>query len=225
MKRSAMGLGLFVVLAAAVSHGQERRVYEGVVNLQRKTIGTLILLDNSGGVLQGWIRLEKFVPIAGGSVLAHGVEFRAAGNQYEIDERRGKISYSGRDGEGSRFVQRLERRAGKFQELGEESSFGDWKIALFEIAGRKHDFRVGRPALWKQAEAPFETFQRIEELLGKEITIWVGEANNRTGRVVAVEEPPGMNIPLKAPKAPKAPKSPTTPKQDPPKKEPERPTR
>jgi len=203
MKRIAGVLGVVLILGSAVAYGQERRVYEGVVDLKRKTIGTLILLDQSGGALQGWIRLNKFVPIEPGTVLPNGVEFRAAGNRYEIDHRRGRITYSGPDGEGSRYIQRLERFSGKFFEHAESRSFDGWNIAKIEVAGRLRDFRVGRPALWKHSEAPFETFERVEELLGKEITVWVAEADTRTGRVVAVEEPPDMNIPLKAPKKPK----------------------
>ncbi|OFW28095.1 MAG: hypothetical protein A3J28_12785 [Acidobacteria bacterium RIFCSPLOWO2_12_FULL_60_22] len=189
MKRAAIRLGLVVILAAAESYGQERRVYEGVVDLKQKTIGTVVLLEIAEGSLKGWV----------------------GGNRYEIDERKGKISYSGPDGEGSRFVQRLERLSGRFEELSEESGFSGVNIAAIEVRGRRRDLRVGRPALWKQDGPPFETFERIEEMLGKEIAVWVAGSNERTGRVVAVEEPEGMNIPLKAPKKPKEtqPKKPT----------------
>jgi hypothetical protein len=200
MKRLAAKLGLAMILLAASAHAQERRGYEGVVGLKGKTIGTLILLDSSGSSLQGWMRLDKFAPIEGGSILEHGVEFRAAGNRYEIDERRGRITYSGPDGEGSRYIKRLERHTGRFEELGDDRGFSGVKIATVLVNGRPRNLRVGRPALWKQAEAPFETFERIEELLGKEISVWLADADSRTGRVVAVEEPEGMNIPLKKPK-------------------------
>lgn len=203
MKRSAVWLGLAVVLASTGSYGQERRIYEGVVDLKRKTIGTVILLDAAGGTFKGWMRLDKFVPIEGGSASDNGAEFRAAGNRYEIDERKGKISYSGPDGEGSRFIQRLERLSGRFEELSEESHFSGVNIAALEVQGRRRDLRVGRPALWKRNGPPFENFARIEELLGKEIAVWIADANARTGRVVVVEEPEGMDIPLKAPKKPK----------------------
>jgi hypothetical protein len=146
------------------------------------------------------MRLDKFVPVENGSVLEHGAEFSAAGNRYEIDERRGRITYSGPDGEGSRYIKRLEPQAGRFEELGDDRGFSGVKIATVEVNGRPRNFRVGRPALWKQAEAPFESFERIEELLGKRITLWLADADTRTGRVVAVEEPEGMNIPLKKPK-------------------------
>ena len=72
-----------------------------------------------------------------------------------------------------------------------------------DVAGRRWDLRVGRPALWKQGGPPFETFDRLEEVLGKEISVWVADADARTGRIVAIEEPTGMDIPLKAPKKPK----------------------
>ena len=200
MKHLGIGLGLAVILLSASSHAQERRGYEGVVGLKGKTIGTLILLDSSGTSLQGWMRLGKFAPIESGSVLEHGVEFSAAGNRYEIDERRGRITYSGPDGEGSRYIRRLERQTGRFEELGDDRGFSRVKIATVVVNGRPRNFRVGRPTLWKQAEAPFESFERIEELLGKEISLWLADADTRTGRVVAVEEPEGMNIPLKKPK-------------------------
>ena len=154
MKRSAIWLGLAVILASTASHGQERRIYEGVVDLKRKTIGTVILLDRAGGSLKGWMRLDKFVPIEGGSVSDNGAEFRAAGNRYEIDERKGKISYSGPDGEGSRFIQRLERLRGRFEELSEESHFSGVNIAAVEVedgvgtsawAGRRSGSETVRP--------------------------------------------------------------------------------
>ena len=200
MRLLKLGLGLALILLATWSHAQERRAYEGVVGLKGKTIGTLILLDTSGTSLQGWMRLDDFVPIESGSILEHGVEFSAAGNRYEIDERRGRISYSGTDGDGSRFVRRLERQSGRFEELGDDRGFSDVKLATVMVLGRSWRLRIGRPTLWKQAEAPFEAFERIEELLGKEISIWLADADGRSGRVVAIEEPPGMNIPLKKPK-------------------------
>lgn len=200
MKRLAMGLGLAVILLSPSSRAQERRGYEGVVALRGKTIGTLILLDTSGNTLEGWMRLDKFVPVESGNVLEHGVEFTAAGNHYEVDERRGQISYSGPDGEGSRYIQRLQRETGRFEELGEGRGFSGVKIATVEVNGRLHRFRVGRPTFWKRSEAPFETFERLEELLGKRISLWLADADERSGRVVAIEEPEGMDIPLKKPK-------------------------
>ena len=199
MKRLAIALG-FAVLLTGTLRAQERRGYEGVVGLKGKTIGTLVLLDSSNGTLQGWMRLEKFIPIESGSILENGVEFQAGGNRYEVDERRGRITYSGPDGEGSRYVRKIEHETGRFVELGEDRAFTGVRIATVEINGRPRRYRVGRPTLWKHSEPPFETFERIEELLGKDITLWLADADSRGGRVVAIEEPPDMNIPLKKPK-------------------------
>lgn len=195
MNRLAIALG--VILLSAAAQAQERRAYEGVVGLEGQTIGTLILLDSSGTSLRGWLRLEDFVPIESGSVLEHGIKFTAAGNRYEVDERRGRISYSGPDGEGSRYIRRLERQTGRLEELTESRRFS--RVAMVEVNGRVRRFNVGRPTLWKHSEAPFETFDRIEELLGKEISLWLADADNRGGRLVAIEEPADMNIPLKEP--------------------------
>jgi len=76
-------------------------------------------------------------------------------------------------------------------------------VAVIELRGRRRDFRIGRPSLWKQQGPPFETFSRVDELLGYEISIWVAGSGNRGGAIVVLEEPEGMNIPLKAPKKPK----------------------
>ena len=72
-----------------------------------------------------------------------------------------------------------------------------------EVRGRRRELLYGRPALWKQNAAPFKNFSRLEELMGKEISVWVADVKERSGRLVVVEEPAGMDIPLKAPKKPK----------------------
>ena len=181
---------------------QERRVYEGVVSWKKDTIGTVILLDVDGNSLSGWIRLEKFVPIESGSVSETGVEFRANGNTYRIDERRGRNTYSGPDGEGDRLVKPLTRLEGSLRELVEETRFSG-QIAVVEVAGRRRELHYRAPALWKRSGPPFESFPRLEELIGREISVWVADADLRSGRIVVVEEPDGMDIPLKAPKKPK----------------------
>ena len=103
MKSRALRLCILLVLLSFPSRAQERerKAYEGVVSLQKKTIGALILLEVNGDAVAGWIRLGKFVPLEGGTISPERVEFQAAGNRYSIDERRGKISYSGPDGEGT----------------------------------------------------------------------------------------------------------------------------
>lgn len=198
MQLGALLLALFLIASSA--HAQERRGYEGVVDLKKKTIGTVILLEIMGSSVSGWMRLNKFVPIEGGSVSEDGAEFRAAGNTYRIDGRRGRISYSGPDGSGNRLVTPLLRITGNFQELTEGSRFSGGNVAAVEVEGRRWDLRVGSPALWKRSGPPFENFSRLEEVLGREITVWVADSNLRIGRIVVVEEPAGMDIPLKEPK-------------------------
>jgi hypothetical protein len=178
---------------------QERKAFEGVVSWKKSTIGTVILLDLSGDSVSGWIRLEKFVPIEGGSVSETGIEFQAKGNTYRIDERRGRTYYSGPDGEGNRLVIPLTRMTGQLQELVEDRDFSG-QAAIMEVNGRRWEFRYGTPALWKRQEEPFESFSRLEDLIGREVSVWASDADLRTGRIVVVEEPVEMNIPLKAPK-------------------------
>ena len=203
MKKLVSLLSLVVLLFSAKAFGQERRVYEGVVGLKRKTIGTVILLEAVGDSLRGWMRLQKFVPIESGSFSESGAEFLAAGNRYQIDERRGRIAYSGPDGEGERYIQRLVEATGRLRELTDATRFSGGQSAKMEVKGRLWDLRMNRPALWKRQEPPFENFPRMEELVGREITFWMADADDRSGRVVVVAEPPDMDIPLKPPKKPK----------------------
>ena len=195
------GMALLLSLPA---YSQSRRAYEGVVSWKNKTIGTTILLDiGAGGQVGGWIRLNKFTPIDGGTVREDSVEFQAAGNQYRIEERRGRITYSGPDGQGDRLLVRLDGATGRLEELIEATRFSGGETAVMEVEGRNRRFRFGRPALWKRQGMPFENFERVDELLGKVISVWVADLDERGGRIVAVEEPEGMDIPLKAPKKPK----------------------
>lgn len=192
-----------IALAGPADTGAaERRVYEGVVSWKQATIGTVIMLDIRDGAVSGWLRLEKPVAIDGGSPVADGFEFRSAGNTYRIDERRGRIIYSGPQGEGNRYLTSLTRLTGKLEELLEATEESP-AIARIEVDGRLRELHYGTPTLWKRTGTPFEKFSRLEELLGKEISVWVADADLRSGRIVVVEEPEGMDIPLKPPKKPK----------------------
>jgi hypothetical protein len=195
---------LWMALALPVAvRAQDRRAYEGVVSWKKRTIGTVILVQiDSNRAVSGWILLGKLQPIEQGSVAEDGVEFRVAGNTYRIDERRGRIVYSGPDGEGDRLLMSLTRLSGSLRELAEETGQSRGQIAALEVNGRRRDLRYGTPALWKNQGQPFEKFSRLEELLGKDVSLWVADADLRTGRIVVVEEPEGMDIPLKAPKKP-----------------------
>ncbi|MBI4458590.1 MAG: hypothetical protein HY648_00855 [Acidobacteria bacterium] len=200
--RTRSGLLLVLALLALSSPAQEpkRKAYEAVVSLKQKTIGTLILLDVKGDVVTGWIRLGKFVPIDSGTISPERVEFQAGGNRYAVDERRNRISYSGPEGEGNRYIAPLTRLTGKLEELTEGERFSGSSVAAMDVLGRRWNLAIGRPALWKRQGPPFENFSRPEELLQRELSVWVANANQRRGQIAAIEEPEGMDIPLKPPK-------------------------
>jgi hypothetical protein len=203
-------MGAFASLARAAEH----RAYEGVVSLKQLPIGTVILLDIQENAVSGWLRLEKNpVAIDGGSVSPDGVEFRSSGNTYQIDDRKRRINYSGPQGEGNRLITPLTRLTGRLEELVEETE-KEPPTATIEVDGRRRDLHYGAPALWKRNGPPFINFDRLDELLGKQITVWAAEADLRSGRIVVIEEPEGMDIPLKAPKKPKEPQKENSDKQD-----------
>jgi hypothetical protein len=66
-----------------------------------------------------------------------------------------------------------------------------------DVQGRPRSIRYGSPSLWKRQGPPFEKFSRLEDFLGKEISLWIGDMDARSGRLVIVEEPEGMNVSLK----------------------------
>ena len=199
-----MAFFLWAVLSCTPLAGaQERRTYEGVVSWKKATIGTVIMVEIQDNKISGWLRLEKPVAIDGGSVLVDGIEFQSAGNTYRIDEGRGRIIYSGPQGDGDRYITGLTQLTGRLAELLEETESSP-RIATVEVRGRRHDLRYGTPTLWKNNGPPFEKFERLEELLGKEISVWVADAGLRSGRLVVIEEPEGMDIPPKAPKKEKS---------------------
>lgn len=177
----------------------ERRVYEGVASWRGKTIGTLILLEGDADSARGWIRLNSFVPIDSGKLTRNGAEFRAGSNTYTIDEIEKRMTYSGPEGEGRRLALRLTRFTGVIHEL-HEATREKPAVAKIEVSGRDRELAYGTPGLWKRQGPPFEKFQRLEEFLSKQVSLWVADVDLRYGRLVVVEEPQGMDIPLKAPK-------------------------
>jgi hypothetical protein len=193
---------LFCTLLSLAARAQERRVYEGVVSWKKLPIGTIIMLEIHGNNLTGWMRVEKAVAIDGGHPTEDGVEFTSGANHYAIDERRSRINYTGPEGEGDRYITKLTRLTGRLQELVEETEEQP-RSATIEVNGRNRELRYGAPTLWKRNGPPFEKFERLDELLGKQVSIWVADADLRSGRIVAIEEPEGVDIPLKAPKKPK----------------------
>jgi hypothetical protein len=189
-------------LLASTAHSQSRMVYEGVADLKLKPIGTLILLEINGSHVSGWIRLGKFVPIDGGTISEDSTEFRAGGNSYKLDEKKGRIAYSGPDGNGESRLIRLTPIAGHFDELteGEGFSDSDSHLITMKVDARMRRFHEEGPSLWKREGPPFERFTRMEEMLQRDITVWVAELSDFGGDIEVVEEPEGLNIQLKLPK-------------------------
>lgn len=196
-------LVLVVMLAAGPLRAQdapiERRVYEGVASWRGKTIGTLILIEGNAESARGWIRLNNYVAIDSGKLTKGGAEFRSGANTYSIDDVEKRMTYSGPEGEGRRLITRLTRFTGAIYELLEATNEKP-ALAKMEVSGRNRELVYGAPSLWKQQGPPFEKFPRLEEFLSKEASLWVADVDLRYGRLVVVEEPAGMNIPLKAPK-------------------------
>src|SRR5262249_8796082 len=133
-----------------------------------------------------------------------GVEFHSQGNTYHIDERRSRIVYSGPQGQGDRLLSKLTSLSGRLEELAEGTEEQP-RTATIDADGRRRELTYGAPALWKNSATSFVNFDRLDVLLGKQITVWVADADLRSGRIVAIEEPEGMDIPLKPPKPPKDP--------------------
>ena len=193
-----------IALAGPADAGAaERRVYEGVVSWKQATIGTVILLDIRDGAVSGWLRLEKPVAIDGGSPVADGFEFRSAGNTYRIDERRGRIIYSGPQGEGNRYLTSLTRLTGNSKSCWKRRRNPRPSPASRWMAGCASCTTALRPC-GNELRQPFEKFSRLEEqLVGKEISVWVADADLRSGPYRRSPKNPKGGHPLKPPKKPK----------------------
>lgn len=191
--------GLLWSQAPEASPAPERRVYEGVASWRGKTIGTLILLEGDAEAARGWIRLNDYVPITSGRLTKNGAEFLAGANTYSIDDIEKRMTYSGPEGEGRRLATRLTRFTGTLYELLEATKEKP-AVARIEVSGRNRELAYGTPSLWKQQGPPFEKFPRLEDVLSKEVSVWAADVDLRYGRLMVLEEPAGMNIPLKAPK-------------------------
>jgi hypothetical protein len=171
--------------------------------MKGSTIGSVILLDIRDQSVTGWMRLEKtFYQIDSGTVTADGYEFHSSGNNYKIDTRRNRIIYSGPQGQGDRLLTPLTSMTGRLEELAEETE-DQPRTAIIDVNARRRELAYEAPALWKRGGIPFVNFERLDVFLGKQITVWVADADLRSGRIVAIEEPEGMDVPLKPPKPPK----------------------
>ena len=202
-----------MALVAPVSPGQtpaagsgQHIVYEGIVSLKGKTIGTTILLESStnagtnagsGTTVTGWIQRHDFFPIDSGHMDADRIVFTSGGNHYTINRRTNRISYSGLDGSGNRRVAEMTYISGRVYRVTEPAA-GRGEITLETDRGEKA-YLVGAPSVWKRAGPPIDNFPRLEEVVGKTVGAWLAKSGG--ARYLAVlEEPEGMDLQKKRPK-------------------------
>ena len=175
-----------------------RIVYESVVALQGKTIGTTIMLEVAdNGAVGGWIQRNDFFPIDSGHVDPDKIAFTSGGNQYNVNLRTMRINYSGPDGRGNQRVEKMTYVQGRVYRLTEEA-MEERKITL-QVDGSEKDYLIGQPAVWKRAGPPIDRFGRLEEVLGKTVGAWLARIAG-TRYLAVLEEPEGMDLQKKAPK-------------------------
>ncbi len=183
--------------AASPATGK-RIVYEGVVALQGKTIGTTILLEfGENGAVSGWIQRNDFFPIDSGRADGDKIAFTSGGNQYSINLRTERISYSGPDGSGNQRVEKMTRVEGRVYRLMEEA-VEERKVTL-QVEGNEKDYLIEQPAVWKRAGPPIDRFSRLEEVLGRTVSVWLARIGG-TQYLAVLEEPQGVDLRKKLPK-------------------------
>jgi hypothetical protein len=187
------------------SPAPSRAAFESVVNVKGgKEIGTTILLEFSspapGSAVTGWIQKHDFFPIDGGQVTATGFTFQAAGNTYQINTRTGRLVYGGADGSGDKRLNPMEAMLGRVYKIREETDEGR-ELTLQTDHGDVTMLVDQQPVIWKHSGAPIPRFHldRLEEVLGKNTTVWRTREGG-TYTVELIEEPEGMDIPARLPK-------------------------
>lgn len=192
---------------APVPSQGKRVVYESVVALEGKTIGTSILLeigdtpDGTGGrPVTGWIQRNNFFPIDSGQADADKISFTSGGNQYDINLRTERINYSGRDGSGNQHIEKMAYVSGRIYKLTEEAD--EERTMTLQTDDGEKDFLVGEPTVWKHNGPPIDRFSRLEEVLGKTTGFWLTRMGS-TRYIALMEEPAEMDLQKKVPKPPK----------------------
>ena len=105
--------------------------------------------------------------------------------------------YGGTDGSGDQRCVKMDAVRGRLYRLTERAD--DEQLLTVQTDHGEQDFVIERPTIWKRNGPPIIHFERMIELLGKNITIW----RTKTGGVYTVEvieEPEGMDILAKLPK-------------------------
>ncbi len=183
---------------AADSLPPKRIVYESVVALQGKTIGTTIMIEvGANDSITGWIQRNDFFPIDSGRIEPDKITFTSSGNQYAINLRTSRINYSGPDGSGNQRVEKMTRVEGRVYRLEEEAT-EQRKITL-QVDGLEKDYLISEPSVWKRAGPPIDRFGRLEEVLGKNVVVWLARIGG-TQYLALLEEPEGVDLQKKLPK-------------------------
>lgn len=185
-------------LCGSFTLAQDRVAYEAVIHDRGKTIGSLILLETSGGKVSGWIQKNDYFPIDGGSVDGAIITFTSAGNTYKLNTQSMRVQYGGPDGTGDQRVTKLDAIKGRVYKLKEAAEEDDPYEMTLQMP-EEREFLIDHPTIWKHTGPPIRNFERYMELLGKSTTFW----RIRYGGAMAievVEEPEGMDILAKLPK-------------------------
>jgi len=185
-------------------------VFESVVNLKGgKEVGTTILLSFAsaapGSAVTGWIQKHDFFPIDSGQVTETGFTFQSAGSTYQLNTHTRRLVYNGVDGSGDKLAKPMEPITGRVYKIREETDEGrDMTLQTDHGDQMMLVDSENQPVLWKHSGPPIPKFHldRLEEILGKNTTVWrIREGGTYTLEVI--EEPDGMDIPARLPKEPK----------------------
>jgi hypothetical protein len=197
----AILVSLFLFQASTPAPPASHAVFESVVGIKGKEIGTTILLEIAsnapGSAVTGWIQKHDFIPIEGGQVTETGYSFAAGGSTYQVNTRTGRLVYNGADGSGDKRLTAMEAMVGRVYKIREETDEGR-ELTLQTDHGDQLMLVDQEPVVWKHAGAPIAKFHldRLEEVLGKNTTVW----RIRTGgswSLEVIEEPVGMDIPAR----------------------------
>ncbi len=185
--------------AQVTASGAKRTAYEAVVGFEGKPIGTNILLEIAqDGAVSGWIQRNNYFPIDSGQADAEHIKFTSGGNQYDINLRTERISYSGPDGDGNQRVQKMRYVSGLIYRLVEPGVEDDPTEITIRGDEGERDYLIGTPAVWKNTGPPIDEidYEHFKPIVGKTTGFYL------IGRrlITVLEEPAGMDLQKKTPK-------------------------
>ena len=189
-----MGLRANAAQADAADLPPKRMVFEGIVQLAGKPIGSNILLEvRDGKVTGGWIQRNDFFPIDSGAADDEHIRFTSTGNQYDINLRTDRIACDGPEGKGNYRIEKMTPAEGRVYQMSEPMS--DLATITLEDFGLEKDYRFGRPSIWKRDGPPIDRleYERLKDIVGKNVRIWLTRMGG--SRFIAViEEPEGVDL-------------------------------